>query len=123
MLRAFTLLLICQLAGEVTAVLTGLPIPGPVVGLFYLLIGLMVYRTPTPWLETTSSGLLKHLSLLFVPASVGLIQHADRLQVEWLPLAAAVVISTVAAIAVGALTFAAVARLTGYPAQGEDHKP
>ncbi|HBM14181.1 MAG TPA: CidA/LrgA family protein, partial [Rhodospirillaceae bacterium] len=54
MLRAFTLLLICQLAGEVTAVLTGLPIPGPVVGLFYLLIGLMVYRTPTPWLETTS---------------------------------------------------------------------
>jgi putative effector of murein hydrolase LrgA (UPF0299 family) len=52
-----------------------------------------------------------------------LIQHADRLQAEWLPLLAAVIISTVAAIAVGALTFAAVARLTGHPAQGEDHKP
>ena len=123
MLRAFTLLLICQLAGESTAVLTGLPIPGPVVGLAYLLIGLMVYRKSTPWLDDTASGLLRHLSLLFVPASVGLIQHADRLRAEWLPLLAGVVISTIAAIAVGALTFVAVARLTGHPAQGEDHKP
>ncbi len=122
MLRAFTLLLACQLAGEATAVLVGLPIPGPVVGLAFLLIGLLVMRRSTPWLDETAGGLLKHLSLLFVPASVGLIQHADRLRAEWLPLLAAVVISTVAAIAVGAFTFVAVARLTGTPAEGEDRK-
>jgi hypothetical protein len=33
MLMAFTLILVCQLAGEVLVLVTGLPIPGPVVGL------------------------------------------------------------------------------------------
>lgn len=123
MLRAFTLLLLCQLAGEAIRVAAGLPVPGPVIGLFLLLLGLIVSRRSAPWLDTTATGLLRHLSLLFVPASVGLIQHADRLRAEWLPLLAAVVVSTVAAIAVGALVFVAVARMTGVPAEGEDRKP
>ncbi|MDW3205699.1 MAG: CidA/LrgA family protein [Alphaproteobacteria bacterium] len=122
MLRALTLFLICQLLGETVAVLAGWPIPGPVLGLAFLLAGLLSVRQAPDWLRDTSSGLLKHLSLLFVPASVGLIQHADRLRVEWLPLAAAVLISTIAAIAAGAVVFVAVSRLTGTPAEGEDRK-
>lgn len=122
MLRALTLLLICQLLGETVAVFAGWPIPGPVLGLAFLLAGLLVVRRTPDWLQDTSSGLLKHLSLLFVPASVGLIQHVDRLRVEWLPLAAAVLASTIAAIAVGAVVFVAVSRLIGAPAEGEDRK-
>lgn len=122
MLRALTLLLICQLLGETVAVFAGWPIPGPVLGLAFLLAGLLVVRRTPDWLQDTSSGLLKHLSLLFVPASVGLIQHVDRLRVEWLPLAAAVLVSTIAAIAVGAVVFVAVSRLIGAPAEGEDRK-
>ncbi|WP_421884573.1 CidA/LrgA family protein [Pacificispira sp.] len=122
MLRALTLLLICQLLGEAIAVLANWPIPGPVLGLAFLLAGLLILRRSPDWLQDTSAGLLKHLSLLFVPASVGLVQHADRLKVEWLPLAAGVIVSTVAAIAVGAVVFVAVSRLIGAPAEGEDRK-
>lgn len=122
MLRALTVLLLCQLAGEALVGALGLPVPGPVLGLALLLAALSAMRRPLPWLTDTADGLLKHLSLLFVPASVGLMQHAARLEAAWLPLLAALVISTVAAIAVGAAVFVAVARLTGSEAEGAERK-
>ena len=57
--------------------------------------------------------ILANLSLLFVPAGVGIVWHLDLLQSEGVPLAFALVGSTVAAIAVGALTFRALARAMG----------
>lgn len=122
MLRALTVLLLCQLVGEALTGAFGLPVPGPVLGLALLLLALSVIRRPLPWLSETADGLLKHLSLLFVPASVGLMQHAARLEAEWLPLLAALIVSTIAAIAVGAAVFVAVARLTGSEAEGPERK-
>ena len=58
-------------------------------------------------LAVAADGLLKHLSLLFVPAGVGVMLHASRLADEWLAIAVALVASTVAAIAVTALTMRA----------------
>ena len=105
MIHALILLFGCQLVGEVVVRSAGVPVPGPVLGLCLLLIGLMIWGRVDPSLDRTATGLLQHLSLLFVPAGVGVIQHIDRLQAEWVPLAAALVISTVAAIAVSALAF------------------
>jgi holin-like protein len=59
---------------------------------------------------TAGDGLARHLSLLFVPAGVGVMMHFGRLAGEWLPIAAALLVSTVAAIAASALTFTALAR-------------
>lgn len=53
-----------------------LPVPGPVVGMM-LLLALMLMRAPLPaMVEETADGLLKHLSLLFVPAGVGPEHHS-----------------------------------------------
>lgn len=123
MIRALTILLACQLAGEVTAAGSGLPLPGPVLGMTYLIILLLLSPMLMVWLRETATGLLGHLSLLFVPASVGLIQHAGRLQAEWLPILAAIFISTVVAIAVAAFVFAVTARWVGLSPEGEDYKP
>ncbi|RYF73850.1 MAG: CidA/LrgA family protein, partial [Comamonadaceae bacterium] len=41
MLQAFALLLLCQLAGDAFARVSGLPLPGAVVGLVLLLAGLL----------------------------------------------------------------------------------
>jgi holin-like protein len=60
--------------------------------------------------------LLGHLSLLFVPAGVGIVGHLDRLGGHGPALMLAIVVSTVLAITVGALVFSAVARATGLPA-------
>ena len=102
MLKGFTLLLLFQLAGEVTVMLAGLPVPGPVVGMGLLLLYLVVRRPRGPGLEEASSGLLNHLSLLFVPAGVGVIVHVRRVEQEWVAIGAALVVSTLLTLVVTA---------------------
>lgn len=113
MIRAVLVLLVAQLAGEVTTRSFGLLIPGPVLGLLYLLAALIVFPKLADAIRPTASGLLAHLSLLFVPAGVGVVAHLDVLGANAGALLAALVLSTLLAIVVGALVFVGVARLTG----------
>jgi holin-like protein len=103
MLSALTTLLVYQLVGEVIAQGLALPIPGPVIGLALLFATLALRGGPTESLRDTANGLLTHLSLLFVPAGVGVMVHFGRLGDEWLPIAAALVGGTVLTIATTAL--------------------
>ncbi|WP_041448516.1 CidA/LrgA family protein [Anaeromyxobacter sp. Fw109-5] len=100
MLRAWAVLLGFQLVGELVARLLQWPVPGPVLGMLLLLAALELRLPRDEPLVTVSSGLLSHLSLLFVPAGVGVMLHAARLAAEWQALVAAVLVSTVAAIGV-----------------------
>ena len=104
-LAGVTWLLVFQFAGEVAVRLAGLPLPGPVAGMALLLAALIVRGRVAESLAAAADGLAKHLSLLFVPAGVGVIMYARRLADEWVPVAAALVVSTVLAIAVAALVF------------------
>jgi holin-like protein len=56
---------------------------------------------------------LSHLSLLFVPAGVGVLVHWERMRGQWTAIAAALVLGTLITLAVTALTMTAVMRLTG----------
>jgi holin-like protein len=98
-LHGITLLLVYQLVGEVGVRFLGLPLPGPVLGMLLLFLTLLLRRGPGTGLENVSGGLLAHLSLLFVPAGVGLMVHWDRLVAEWLPIAAALLLSTLLTMA------------------------
>jgi holin-like protein len=100
MLRGWAVLLVFQLAGEVISRLFGLPVPGPVIGMVLLLVALELRLPVDEGLRAVSSGLLAHLSLLFVPAGVGVLRHAPRLAAEWVPIVAALVVSTAATVAV-----------------------
>jgi holin-like protein len=112
MLQAITVLLVYQLIGEVIAQSLRLPIPGPVVGMGLLFITLSLRRVPTERLRESAQNLLQHLSLLFVPAGVGVMLHYRRVAAEWLPIVAALIVSTVLAIIVTAITTRWLARLT-----------
>ena len=57
--------------------------------------------------------MLEHLSLLFVPAGVGVMMHLPLIGEEWQALSAALVGSTVLTIAVTALVMRGCARLSG----------
>ena len=103
MLAGLTWLLVYQCIGEILVRWTGLPVPGPVIGMVLLFATLTAKKTVPKSLQTTASGLLSHLSLLFVPAGVGVMQHFHRVATEWLPIAVALVVSTVLALAVTAL--------------------
>ena len=85
MLRGWAVLLAFQLAGESLTRLAGWPVPGPVVGMALLLVVLEVAPAAAEGVGPVATGLLSHLSLLFVPAGVGVMLHATRLGAEWRP--------------------------------------
>ena len=116
MIAALTQLLIFQLIGEIIARGLDLPVPGPVIGMALLFATLSLSGGPGETLQTTSQTLLSHLSLLFVPAGVGIVVHLSRVADEWPALLAALVVSTFVSMAVTALAMKALARK---PATGE----
>ncbi len=110
MLGALTVLLVYQLIGEVIVQFTRLPVPGPVIGLLLLFLTLCIRGKLAAPLRDTANGILQHLSLLFVPAGVGVMVHFERISGEWLPVLIAVLTSTALAIAVTALVMRALMR-------------
>jgi holin-like protein len=110
-LQSITILLSFQLAGEVISQVLWLPIPGAVVGMALLFAAFASPRIQSEQLRQTAQNVLQHLSLLFVPAGVGVMLHVERVAVEWLPITVALVLSTVLAVVVTALTTLLLARL------------
>ncbi len=99
------------MGGEIVSQALHLPVPGPVLGMVFL-AGLLVLRGRlSVALGQAADFLLRHLSLFFVPAAVGVISNGARIAREWWPLGVAVVVSTALAITVTALVFQAVERL------------
>ncbi|HJV26288.1 MAG TPA: CidA/LrgA family protein [Aromatoleum sp.] len=114
MISALTQLLVFQLIGEVIARGLGLPVPGPVIGMGLLFATLVLREGPGENLRNTASGLLQHLSLLFIPAGTGVMLHFRRLADEWLPLTVALVLSTLLSIAVSALLLKVLSHRDGH---------
>jgi len=118
MIAALTVLLVYQLVGEIAVIALHLPIPGPVAGMAMLFVSLILRGGVSEDLRDTSGGLLRHLSLLFVPAGVGVMAHLNRIADEWLPITVSLVASTLLTIAVTALVMRS---LLGR--QPKDHGP
>ncbi len=104
MIQALATLLLFQLAGEALVVFSGAPIPGPVVGLALLLLAMLGRRSWMEAIRPTAQTLLQHLSLLFVPAGVGVMLHLRRIGDEALAIGVALVLSTWVGLAVTAWT-------------------
>ncbi len=102
MIESLALILLCQLIGEVLVRLAHLPVPGPVIGMGLLFTGLVLRGDAPEKLEATANGLLSHLSLLFVPAGVGIMLYLDLIMVQWLPILAALLISTALTVGITA---------------------
>lgn len=118
MIAPVAVLLACQLAGEIAARGLGLPVPGPVLGMVALIAVLSLRaRLPQPpaWLTVEPVGrfLLANLSLLFVPAGVGVVGNLEVLSGQWLALSVALILSTVLTLVVSVATFRVVARWMG----------
>jgi holin-like protein len=120
MLRAFAILLACQLAGETMTRALGLPLPGPVLGLVILVMLLFAverrHLVDSTTVDETSlgklaNGLLAVLGILFVPAGVGVIQDLGLLREYGAALAAALVVSTFLTLTVTVWVFVGVSRL------------
>lgn len=121
-LNGITLLLVYQLVGEVAVRLAGLPIPGPVLGMVLLFLTLLVRGRAPASVDQAASALLSHLSLLFVPAGVGMMVHFGRIADEWLPITLALLLSTVITMVATALIMQVTSRWFARPLEsgGQD---
>jgi putative effector of murein hydrolase LrgA (UPF0299 family) len=122
MIRGFFLLVLFQLVGEVLSRGLNLPAPGPVVGLALLIVAIALYDSWRPLddemlasseLGRVATGLLASLSLMFVPAGVGVVQYLGLLREQGVALAAALVVSTFATLLATVGVFLLVKRLIG----------
>lgn len=106
-------LLACQMVGEVVVRLSGLTIPGPVVGMVLFLIVLR-WRRPAAesGLVRAPELLLRHLQLLFVPAGVGIVAHLAVLRADAVPIAAGLWVSWVVGLLAAGWTAALLLRRT-----------
>ena len=111
MLGTLTVLLVFQLAGEALVLYFGIPVPGPVVGMpsCFCRTGGERQRSRRA-ARAGANGILKHLSLLFVPAGTGILVHFSRVADEWPAILLALAGSTALAIGVTALTMQALIR-------------
>lgn len=105
MLRAIFLLLACQFGGEIVHRVTGLPLPGAVIGMVLLIGWLALVPRERPTLTVVTGWLTAHLSIMFVPAAVGLIDEGQALSRYGVGLVMATVISTLLTMIVTALVF------------------
>ncbi|MFK8185774.1 MAG: CidA/LrgA family protein [Phormidesmis sp.] len=109
--NGLTLLLLYELAGEVSVLLLKVPVPGPVIGMLMLFITLQIKGKAPTSVSYVSNALLSHLSLLFVPAGVGIMVHFNRIAQEWLPISLSLILSTVMTMAVTAIAMQASIRI------------
>ena len=107
------LILALQLMGEVTTRSLSLTLPGPVIGMIYFLCLLALFKDLSDRIAPTANTFLAHLSLLFVPAGVGIIQQINALGGDVWKIALTIAITTPLAILAGTYAFLFTLRLMG----------
>ena len=73
---------------------TGLPIPGGVIGLAFLLVLLLLGWASKSWFRLGTASLLDHMLLFFVPATMALLDHHELFGTAGLALLAVIVTGT-----------------------------
>ncbi|MDG1883792.1 MAG: CidA/LrgA family protein [Alphaproteobacteria bacterium] len=110
MLNSIFVILFFQLVGEFIQKFLELSVPGPVIGLFLLLIILLMskknyYKIPINFqinLINSAENLLNYLPLLFIPVGVGVVMHLSLLEDNLVPVMLVIIIGTLLTLAVTA---------------------
>jgi len=93
----FVVLVVFFLVGDLLHRM-GAPIPGGVLGLLLLYMALQWKVLPLRWVERTAGLLLRHMVLLFVPLTVGLMDLWPVLSQHLWAIVASLVVSWAAVI-------------------------
>ena len=99
MLKGIITLLVFQFLGECFVKIFSLLIPGPVIGMIFLLIFLILRKGSFPSLDTAIATHLKYLPLIFIPTAMGIITQFDIIAKEFWAILTSLVIGTILALA------------------------
>ena len=110
MIRGLAILFGFQVGGDAVASLLNLPIPGSVVGMALLLGALLVGWLKLSLVEATAAVLLGNLGVFFVPSAVSIMLFGEIVRRQWVPIAVALVGSSIMVLLVTGLVQQALER-------------
>ena len=109
-LAQFGIILSILLLGQVVQNHFQLPIPSTVIGMMLLLLLLIFKIIKLEWVEGVGQVLLDNLSLMFIPAGVGIMKELHIFKGQVIPILVTVVLTTLIVMVVTGYTVQA---LTG----------
>lgn len=92
------ILYVFYLVGTWIVTVTGLPLPGSIIGLLLLSIGLFTKIINVKLIEAGASFLIGVLTIFFIPATVGIVNYPELLSSNGAKLILAVLFSSVLTI-------------------------
>jgi holin-like protein len=92
------------LAGEELVRITGLPLPGSIIGMALALLTLSARGLHIGSMKRGANWLLAEMLLFFVPAVLALLDHSELLGLTGLKILTVIVLSTIAVMSVTAMT-------------------
>ncbi|MBY7731346.1 CidA/LrgA family protein [Vibrio splendidus] len=90
-LISFTLIIGALTAGNALQQYLETSIPGSIFGMLILFTAMVIGIVPSHWVQPGASLTIRLMILLFVPISVGLMEHFDMLIANALPIMASAV--------------------------------
>lgn len=105
MVKGFIILIGLLLIGNAVSDGLSLPVPGSVIGMVLLFLGLLIVKGVPEDLGKVSDGLISQIGLLFVPAGAGISLYLGMIAENWLVIILASVGSTVLTLIFTAMMF------------------
>jgi len=112
MLNSIFIILLFQLLGEFIQKVFELSIPGPVIGLIFLLSVMLIIKKINKQdtgfetkLVNSAENLLTYLPLLFIPVGVGVVMHLSLLEENLVPVILVIIIGTLLTLALTGFVF------------------
>ena len=99
MLKSAFYIFAFTLAGELLRAVTGLPVPGPVIGMALIFAALYLRLIRLECVKPAADLLTRNLGLFFVPPGVGLMMYGHTLRDEGLTIAVSAIASTLLVMA------------------------
>lgn len=96
----FITIIIFYLAGNKLSIWLGLPVPGSIVGMVLLFAALLCGVIKLSWIETIGQLHIKHLTLLFIPFTVGVFHYIGIFRMDGVKLMAIIMISSLVVLLV-----------------------
>ncbi|RKS87544.1 holin-like protein [Orbus hercynius] len=92
--RGFVILFLCLWIGNYISSLIPIAIPGSIIGLLILFFLLAFQIIPTKWVRNGCNIFMRYMTLLFIPAAMGIMDNYVYLIHSWAPILISSIAST-----------------------------
>ena len=84
--RGLIILTLCLWVGNIISKIIPIMIPGSIIGLLLLFFLLAFQLIPTCWIKNSCNIFMRYMTVLFIPAAMGIMDNYSLLLENWIPI-------------------------------------